>query len=123
MASYCPKQYPVICPTVWIGRFSSVVVAPDACRDRLHMSHRLDLPFLNLFVKAFAGKLLVMIWISRRLSSVLSLEDFMYLLMACRQLGSRIKKSVVFVEVAGIMGVYKSVGRGISLVTKLETRD
>jgi hypothetical protein len=32
---------------------------------------------------------LVMIWISRRLSSVLSLEDFRYLLMACRQLGSR----------------------------------
>ena len=60
------------------------------------MSHRLDLPFLNLLVKAFAGKLLVMICISRRLSSVLSLEDFRYLLMACRQLGSRMKKSVVF---------------------------
>jgi hypothetical protein len=36
------------------------------------------LPFLNLLVKAFAGKLLVMICISRRLSSVLSLEDFRY---------------------------------------------
>ncbi len=90
---------------------SSVVVAPVTCRVRLHMSHRLDLPFLNLLVKAFAGKLLVMIWISRRLSSVLSLEDFRYLL-ACRQLGSRIKKSVVFVEVAGTMGVYDVVGRG-----------
>ena len=76
------------------------------------MSHLLDLPFLNLLVKAFAGKLLVMIWISRRLSSVLSLEDFRYLLMACRQLGSRIKKSVVFVEVTGTMGEYDVVGRG-----------
>ena len=76
------------------------------------MSHRLDLPLLNLLVKAFAGKLLVMIWISRRLSSVLSLEDFRYLQMACRQLGSRIKKSVVFVEVAGTMGEYDVVGRG-----------
>ena len=75
------------------------------------MSHRLDLPFLNLLVKAFAGNLLVMIWISRRLSSVLSLEDFRYLLMTCRQLGSRIKKSVVFVEVTGTMGVYNVVGR------------
>jgi hypothetical protein len=53
-----------------------------------------------------------MICISRRLSSVLSLEDFRYLLMACRQLGSRIKKSVVFVEVTGTMGVYDVVGRG-----------
>ena len=112
MASVWPGQYPVMCPTVWIGRFSSIVVAPDACRDRLHMSHRLDLPFLNLLVKAFTGKLLVMICISRRLSSVLVLEDFRYLLMACRQLGSRIKKSVVLVEVAGIVGVYGSVGRG-----------
>ena len=76
------------------------------------MSHRLDLPFLNLLVKAFTGKLLVMICISRRLSSVLVLEDFRYLLMACRQLGSRIKKSVVLVEVAGTVGVYDSVGRG-----------
>ncbi len=101
-----------MCPTVWIGRSSSVVIAPVACRARLHMSHRLDLPFLNLLVKAFTGKLLVMICISRRLSSVLSLEDFRYLLMACRQLGSRIKKSVVFVEVAGIMGEYDVVGRG-----------
>ena len=101
-----------MCPTVWIGRSSSVVVDPVACRARLHMSHRLDLPFLNLLVKVFTGKLLVMICISRRLSSVLSLEDFMYLLMACRQLGSRIKKSVVFVEVAGITGEYDVVGRG-----------
>jgi hypothetical protein len=65
-----------------------------------------------LLVKAFTGKLLVMIWSSRRLSSVLLLEDFRYLLMASRQLGSRIKKSVVFVEVAGTMGVYDVVGRG-----------
>ncbi len=112
MASYCPKQYPVICPTVWIGRFSSVIISPFACRARLHMSHRLDVFLLNLLVKAFTGKLLVMICISRRLSSVLMLEDFRYLLMTCRQLGSRIKKSVVFVEVAGVMGVYNSVGRG-----------
>ena len=112
MSSFCPKQYPVICPTVWIGRFSSVIVAPPACRARLHMSHRLDIPFLNLLVKTFTGKLLVMICMSRRLSSVLMLEDFRYLLMACRQLGSRMKKSVVFVEVAGTMGVYNSVGRG-----------
>ena len=112
IASVCPKQYPVMWPTVWIGRLSSVVVAPVACKARLHMSHRLDLPFLNLLVKAFTGKLLVMISISRCLSSVLSLEDFRYLLMVCRQLGSRMKKSVVFVEVAGTMGVYDSVGRG-----------
>ncbi len=59
-----------MCPTVWIGRSSSVVVAPVACRARLHMSHRLDLPFLNLLVKAFAGKLLVMICISRCLSQI-----------------------------------------------------
>ena len=75
------------------------------------MSHRLDLFLLNLLVKAFTGKLLVMICMSRRLSSVLALEDFRYLLMACRQLGSRMKKSVVFVEVAGTMGVYDLVGR------------
>jgi hypothetical protein len=76
------------------------------------MSHRLDLPFLNLLVKAFTGNLLVMICMSRCLSSVLTLTDFRYLLMACRHLGSRMKKSVVFVEVAGTMGVYDSVGRG-----------
>ena len=76
------------------------------------MSHRLDVFLLNLFVKAFTGKLLVMLCMSRCLSSVLTLEDFRYLLMACRQLGSRMKKSVVFVEVAGMMGVYDSVGRG-----------
>ena len=101
-----------MCPTVWIGRFSSVVVTPVACKTRLHMSHRLDVFRLNLLVKAFTGKLLVMICMSRRLSSVLTLEDFRYLLMACRELGSRMKKSVVFVEVAGTMGVYDSVGRG-----------
>ena len=112
MVSYCPKQYPVICPTVWIGRFSSVIISPFACRARLHMSHRLDVFLLNLLVKVFTGKLLVMICIRRHLSSVLMLEDFRYLLMTCRQLGSRIKKSVVFVEVAGVMGVYNSVGRG-----------
>jgi len=78
MASFWPGQYPVMCPTVWRGRCSSVVVAPDACRDRLHMSHRLDLPFLNLLVKAFTGKLLVMICISLCLSSVLVLEDFRF---------------------------------------------
>ena len=100
-----------MCPTVWIGRSSSVVVAPAVCRARLHISHRLDLPFLNLLVKAFTGKLLVMICISRRLSSVLTLEDFRYLLMACRQLGSRIKKSVVFVEVTGMTGEYEVVRR------------
>jgi hypothetical protein len=75
------------------------------------MSHRLDVFLLNLLVKAFTGKLLVMICISRSLSSVFILEDFRYLLMACRQLGSRMKKSVVLVEVAGVMGVYDSVGR------------
>ena len=112
MVSLCPKQYPVICPTVWIGRFSSVIIAPIACKARLHMSHRLDVFLLNLLVKEFTGKLLVMICMSRCLSSVLMLEDFRYLLMACRQLGSRMKKSVVFVEVAGVMGVYDSVGRG-----------
>jgi hypothetical protein len=84
MAFVYPKQYPVICHTVWIGRFSSVVVAPVACKDRLHMSHRLELFLLNLIVKAFTGKLLVMISMSRCLSSVLTLEDFRYLLMACR---------------------------------------
>jgi hypothetical protein len=111
MTSVWARQYPVMCPTVWIGRFSSGVVSPVACRTRLHMSHRLDFPFLNLLVKTFTGKLLVMICISRCLSSVLTLEDFRYLLMAYRQLGSRIKKSVVFVEVTGTKGVYDSVGR------------
>jgi hypothetical protein len=76
------------------------------------MSHRLDVFFLNLLVKAFTGKLLVTICMSRRLSSVLMLEELRYLLMACRKLGSRMRKSVVFVEVAGVMGVYDSVGRG-----------
>ena len=39
------------------------------------------------------------------------LEDLRYLLMSCRQLGSLMKKSVVLVEVAGVMGAYESVGR------------
>ena len=112
MASLCPKQYPVMCPTVWIGRFSSVIVSPFACRTLLHMSHRLDLFFLNLLVKAFTGKLFVIICISRLLSSVLILEDLRYLLMSCRQLGSLMKKSVVLVDVAGVMGAYDSVGGG-----------
>ena len=64
-----------MCPTVWIGRFSSVTVSPFACRSRLHMSHRLDLFLLNLLVKAFAGKLLVMICMSRRLSCVLTRDN------------------------------------------------
>ena len=46
---------------VWIGRFSSVTVSPFACKTRLHMSHQLDLFFLNLLVKAFTGKLFVII--------------------------------------------------------------
>ena len=54
-----------------------------------------------LYVNTFTGNLLVIICMSRRLSSVLILEDFRYLLMACRQLGSRMKKSVVFVDVTG----------------------
>ena len=45
MTSFCLRQYPPICPTVCIGRFSSVTVSPVACRVRLHMSHRLDLFF------------------------------------------------------------------------------
>ena len=101
-----------MCPTVWIGRLSSVTVSVFACRDRLHMSHRLDLFFLNLLVQTFTGNLFVIICISRRLSSVFVLEDLRYLLMACRQLGSLMKKSVVLVEVAGVMGAYDSVGRG-----------
>ena len=109
MVSLFPKQYPVMCPTVWIGRFSSVIVSPFACRALLHMSHRLDLFFLNLLVKAFTGKLFVIICISRLSSSVLILEDLRYLLMACRQLGSLMKKSVVLVDVTGVMGVYDSV--------------
>ena len=89
-----------------------MTVSPFACRTRLHMSHRLDLFFLNLLVKSFTGKLFVIICTSRLLSSVLMLEDLRYLLMACRQLGSLMKKSVVLVEVAGVMGAYDSVGRG-----------
>ncbi len=57
----------------------------------------------------------MIICISRRsigLSSVLVLKDLRYLLMVSRQLGSRIKKSVVLVGVGGIMGVYVSVGEG-----------
>ena len=30
MVSLCPRQYPVICPTVWIGRFSSVTISQFA---------------------------------------------------------------------------------------------
>ena len=33
--------------------------------------------------------------------------------LTCRQLGSRMKKSVVLVEVTGIMGAYDSVGRSV----------
>ncbi len=50
MTSLCPSQYPVICPTVWIGSFSPVTVSPFACRNRLYMSHRSDLFFWNFLV-------------------------------------------------------------------------
>ena len=30
IVSFCSKEYLVICPTVWIGRFSSVTVSPFA---------------------------------------------------------------------------------------------
>ncbi len=54
-----------------------------------------------LYVNTFTGNLLVIICMSRRLSSVLILENFRHLLMVCRQLGSGMKKSVVFVDVSG----------------------
>ena len=111
MESRCPGQYPDMCPTVCIGRLSSATDSPCAVRMRLQMSHLLDV-CLNLLVKAFTGNLLVIICISRRLSSVLVLEDLRYLPMACRQLGSRMKKSVVFVDVIGSVWVYVSVGGG-----------
>ncbi len=92
-----------MCPTVWTGRLSSVTISPFALRMRLHMSHRFDVFLLNLLVCAFkfTGKLLIIICMSLRLSSVRVLEYLRYLLMACRQLGSRMKMSVVFVDVAG----------------------
>jgi hypothetical protein len=64
------------------------------------MSHRFGVFFFNLLVYVFTGKLLVIICMSRRLTSVLILEDFKYLLITSRQLGSRMKKSVVFVDVS-----------------------
>ncbi len=41
---------------------------------------------------------------------VRTLEDLRCFLRACRQLGSRMKKSVVFVDVAGSVCVYSFVG-------------
>ena len=111
MESRWPGQYPAMCPTVCIGRLSSATDSPCAVRMRLQMSHLLDV-CLNLLVKAFTGNLLVIICISRRLSSVFVLEDLRYLPMACRQLGSRMKKSVVFVDVIGSVWVYVPVGGG-----------
>jgi len=86
---------------------------------RLQMSHLLDV-CLNLLVTAFTGKQFVIICISRRLSSVLVLEELRYLPMACRQLGSRMKRSVVFVDVAGSVWVYSSVGGGAVVLASLE---
>jgi hypothetical protein len=54
-------------------------------------------------VNVFTGKLFEIICVSRRLSSVLILVDLRHLLMVCRQLGSRMKKSVVLVEESGSM--------------------
>ena len=110
MVSRWSRQYPVIWPTVWTGRFSSVVFSPAALRIRLHMSHRFQVFLLNLHVCVFTGNLCVIICMSRRLSSVRTLEDLRYLLRACRQLGSRMKKSVVFVDVTGSVCVYSFVG-------------
>ena len=75
-----------MCPTVWTGRLSSVTISPFALRIRLHMSHRFDVFLLNLLVCAFkfTGKLLIIICMSLRLSSVRILEDLRYLLMDCR---------------------------------------
>ncbi len=56
---------------------------------------------------------IVIICISRRLSSVLMLVDLRYLLMVCRQLGSRMKKSLVLVDVTGSVGVYFPFGGGL----------
>jgi hypothetical protein len=92
------------CPTVWIGRFSSVTVFPFSFRIRLQMSHRFDVFFFNLLVNVFTGKLFVIICMSRRFSSVLMLEDLRYLVMVCRYLGSRMKKSVVLVDVFSVGG-------------------
>ena len=46
------------------------------------MSHRFDVVFLNLLVCVFTGNLLVIICMSRRLSSVRILEDLTYLMMS-----------------------------------------
>ena len=49
------------------------------------------------------------------------LEDFRYLLMACRQLGSRIKKSVVLVEVVGVIsGVVRFGREGVCILKTFE---
>jgi hypothetical protein len=48
IVSCCPKQYPAMCPTVWIGRSFSVTMSPFSSKMRLQMSHRLDVvAFLN----------------------------------------------------------------------------
>ena len=95
----------MIWTTVWTGRMTSVMVSPLSLRIHLHMSLRFDVFFLNLLVNVFTGNLLVIIWMRCRLSSVLIFEDFRYLLMDVRQLGSRIRKSVVLVEVSGSVWV------------------
>ena len=84
--------------------------SPTSLRMRLHISYRFEVFLLNLHVCAFTGKLFVIICMSRRLSSVCTLEDLRYLLRSCRQLGSRMKKSVVFVDVTGSVCVYSFVG-------------
>ena len=110
MTSHWTCQYPVMWSTVWTGRFSSVTFSPAVFRMCLHMSHRFEVFLLNLHVCAFTGNLFVIICMSRRLSTVRTLEDLRYLLRSCRQLGSRMKKSVVFVDVTGSVCVYSFVG-------------
>lgn len=62
------------------------------------MSYRFDVFFFNFLVNTFTGKMLLINWRRWCLSSVFLFED---LLMTARQRGSRIRKSVVLVEVTG----------------------
>ena len=111
MVSRWPRQYPVIWPAVWTGRFSSLYLFSSYFEDTSeYVASPFEVFLVNLLVCVFTGKMLVIICMIRRLSSVRTLEDLRYLLRACRQLGSRMKKSVVFVDVAGSVCVYSSVG-------------
>ncbi len=63
-------------------------------------------------MKSFTGNLFGKLWMIHRLSSVLGVEDLRNLLMTFRQMGPRIRKSVVLVEVSGSVWMYSPMGGG-----------